>query len=282
LAEGIADFRLTNTPNYEKIRIKDLIVLYRRKGGLITIMGLLSSLFAGRAQDAPEEAPVREPEKKESTSEFPSLRSGMELDISRQDGQPLLSGKITDVSPAGVTLERKPGQFAFEVCELGATVYIRGYNPDATPFDLKGIVEEASRIRYRIKDLSKVSHSEHRNNFRLFMSAPVTLYYEEDEHFQNPENCELVNISAGGACVQSEYIHGDGEILRLKVQIDDYTPMTFLCQVIRVDEPKPNIFRYGLLFAQLTDQETSALTRMLFNIQTGNKKLHMRVQYGHW
>ena len=51
-----------------------------------------------------------------------------------------------------------------------------------------------------------------------------------------------------------------------------YAPMVFLGQVIRANEFTSGIFRYGFLFAQLGDQETDALNKILFNIQVGNRR----------
>ncbi len=231
-------------------------------------MGFLSSIF--RKHEEAEAA--REEEEEKEPDPFPSLTQGMSLSVALEDGKVFLSGNLSSFTDRILSIERVPGQLSFKTCTPGVTAYIRGHNSDSSTFDLQGTVEESTRTSFRVKDVSMVLHEEHRANFRLPITADVTLYYQDDEHFSNPERCTLVNISVGGACVQSECIHGEGEVLRLKAQIEEYTPMTFLCEVVRVEEPTPGIFRYGLLFAQLTSQETTMLTKMLFNIQVGNKR----------
>jgi len=255
-------------------------------------MGFLSSLFSGRAKNdevdelEEEESGIEERGKagEKASDELPKFTEGMPLDVTLENGKPLLTGKVAEYKNGALSIDRKPGQFAFNTCDIGTVVYIRGYGSNGTlPFDIKGTVELSQRIVLKVKDLVSVPYDEHRSNFRLVIDAPVMLFYEEDEKFQSPEHCKLVNISTGGACVESECIHTEGEILRMKVQLEDYVPMTFLGEIIRVDEPKPGLFRYGFLFAQLGERETTSLTRMLFNIQVGNKKSHSRdPQIGHW
>lgn len=231
-------------------------------------MGLLSFLFG--SDDTEENEEVLE--------EFPSLEKGMALTVTIGRGKLLLSGRLSDFSTKQktLTIERAPGQLSLNTCEAGTAVMIRGYSYGTTPFDLKGKIKESSRIACTINNLAAVPYDEQRTNFRIDMNVPISMYYQEDEHLQNPESCTLINISTGGACVESEFIHGEGEILRIKVQIGEYVPMTFLGQIIRVEEHPNKRFRYGILFAQLDDQETTMLTKMLFNIQTGAKRERSR------
>jgi len=252
-------------------------------------MGFLSSLFkhSDRSKDDDEEEydeyedeEEAEPEEEGDPSDLPELTAGLTLTVSLQTGQPLLVGQLTAFAGTAISIERSPGQFSFPICPAGETVYVKGTAHDSVPFELKGIVEESNRILLRLKNVRVAPRDEQksnvRSNFRLPLDTAVTLYYQEDERLQNPEQCKLVNISAGGACIQSEYIHCEGEVLRLKVQIEDYAPMTFLGEIIRVEEPSHGVFRYGFLFAKLDENQSTALTRMLFNIQVGNKKGRMR------
>lgn len=237
-------------------------------------MSFLSSILGSRNNEEAENG--NEPEY--DATVFPQLAKGTSLVVTYADtGRPLLSGRLASLVDGELTVERSPGQFSFETCDIGTEVFLRGFN-GASPFDLKGIVQLSNRVQFRVNDLRAVPHDEQRGSFRLPLSVPVSLYYQEDTRLQNPEKCRLVNISTGGACVESEFIHADGEILRLRVQIDEYAPMSFLGQIIRLDEPKPGLFRYGFLYAQLNEQETATLTRMLYNLQVGNRRPWQRNQ----
>jgi c-di-GMP-binding flagellar brake protein YcgR len=115
------------------------------------------------------------------------------------------------------------------------------------------------------------------------VSAPMSLFYQHDKYMENPEACTLVDISTGGACIESEYIHAEGEVLRMKAQIEDYAPMTFLGEIIRVEETSPGVFRYGFLFAKLKEEEITSLNRTLYNLQVGNREeWSRRTPNGNW
>ncbi len=92
----------------------------------------------------------------------------------------------------------------------------------------------------------------------------------------------LIDISTGGACVESEYVHPEDEVVFLRFKLDDYPTMTFKGQIIRGSEHKDDRFRYGVLFAQLTRDELTNLTRTLYNIQTGNRQIWDRNEIGTW
>ena len=50
----------------------------------------------------------------------------------------------------------------------------------------------------------------------------------------------------------------------------------------RVVECSPREFRCGILFAQLKKEEITSLTKILFNMQLGNRREHTRTEEGHW
>ncbi len=253
-------------------------------------MGFLSSLFGRRDDEEEEELEEIEEEQAEEEEETKpaddlssKIHTGTVLQVTIHKGEPLLSGRVTAFTGTELTLERTPGQLSFETCAIGTDAHLRGYEKNnSTPFDLKGVIAESTRMKCQIKNLELIPYSEQRVNFRLTLHTPVKLFEQDDTRMENPEDAELVDVSVTGACFQSEYIHGEGEILRMKFQINDYVPRTLLGQIVRVQDCGDGKFRYGFLFAQLDDQQTNALTRELFNAQVGHKRVHSRKGYGSW
>ncbi len=240
-------------------------------------MGLFSSLF-GRTDD--EEESVEEEE-----GALPEIFRGMTLIVEATDGQQILSGQVSefDDDDRTLALERMPGGLSFKMREIGSTVMIRGIDESLMQFYLKGTVEESTRTAFRVKDVKIREVPKNRQNFRLEISSPVTMYCRTGEdQFGPQEECTLVDISIGGACVESEYLHMEDDVVRLKVKLLDYTPMEFIGEVIRVTEVRPKVFRYGVLFAQLKEKELEELTRTLYNIQAGNRSNRQRSEMGHW
>ena len=236
-------------------------------------MSIFSSLFSRETEDDYElEAGQSTDGKNGQANSAPTgeLCEGMRIDVTTPDGTPLLAGKITALTSTTLTLERLPGGLAFKVCSREAAVCLRA------------TVQESTRTLLKLKNVQVETHAENREAFRLPLSVPVSLYRWEDEHYKTPEECLLVDISTGGACVQTEYIHSEDEVLRIRLKLDDYTPLNFVGQIVRCIEHEPGQFRYGFLFAQLTEEEITSLNKILFNMQTGVKRTHMRTEIGHW
>ncbi len=246
-------------------------------------MGFLSSLFGRRDDDEEEEELEESGETAEEVDPAsPDVHMGTVLQVTIHKGEPLLTGRVTEFTGTELTLERTPGQISFNTCAIGTDAHLRGYNDKKMPFDMKGVIDESTRMRCRVKKLEFIPYDEQRINFRLTFYSPIKLYDQDDAALENPEEATLVDVSITGACFESEYIHGEGEILRMRFQINDYIPRTLLGQVVRVQDCGDGKFRYGFLFAQLDDRETNSLTRELFNAQIDNKREKRRSGQGHW
>lgn len=226
-------------------------------------MGVLSYLFKSSSTQ------TQDSDKKPA---MPHLSLKLAVNVFLENGRHLFDGRIADFTESELSIERLPGQLSLELCEPGDKLRVRGLAANGKPYEMMGVVVQSSRVFCKMEKLELVMHSENRSNFRLSLECDISLYAESDTKLENAELCRLVNISAGGACFQSEYVHGLGEVLRMEIRVAKYAPMVFLGQVIRANEFTPGIFRYGFLFAQLGDQETDALNKILFNIQVGNRR----------
>lgn len=210
------------------------------------------------------------------------LYEGMRLDVMTKEREPLLSGRVTSRTEDTLTLGRLPGELSFKISTLGKDVSLSGYDKKLLPICLSATVQESTRTSFTVKNIKVERHTENREAFRLPYNSPVSLFRREDEHLKNPEECQLINISIGGCCVQSEYIHMEDEVIRIRVKLDDYAPLTFLGQIVRCVEHAPGVFWYGVLFAQLTEQEITSLNKTLYNLQMGIKETRMRSDSKRW
>lgn len=212
------------------------------------------------------------------------LSEGMRLDVATKEGDVLITARIVSRTADTLTMGRLPGELTLKVLTLNSSVRLNGYDKKLVPITLSATVEESTRITLKLKDLKVESHDENRDNFRLPYSTPITIYRRDDEQLRNPEQCQLVNISTGGCCIQSEYVHMEDEVIRIHMKLDDYAPMEFLGLVVRCSNQVQGLFNYGVLFAQMTEQEITALNKTLYNLQMGIKDVHMRSTdgRGHW
>jgi len=244
-------------------------------------MGIFSFLNRDRDNEDIDLMPA-EPAAEEHAPDLPDLCREMPIEVLDKTGRVLNPGLIIEHSGRELSMGRRPGGLSFKICEQGSTVFIRGCDNSMNQFYLRATVAESTRVQMKLENLEPELHENHRDNFRLVVNAPVSIYYLNDEHYERPEHCTLVDISTGGCCISTEYLHGEGEVLRLKVKLEEYVAMDFIGEVIRVVEHGPNEFHCGILFAQLKKEEIDALTRTLFNMQLGNRREHSRSEQGHW
>ena len=240
-------------------------------------MGLFSNL-RGRSNN------YEYGEENDANDALPDLHNGMTVSVESAEGAELFRGRITGYTKRDtvMTLERLPMALSFRILDLGADLLLRVCDEDMQQFIMKGTVQESTRLICRFKDIKVKPINETRDSFRLPMRTSAELFYMTDDSRSNPERCSLIDISTGGACIESEYLHAEDEVLRLKVKLEDYLPMEFVGEIIRVVEYRPGKFRYGFLFAQLRESERTDLTRTLYNLQVGNRKPWMRTEEGYW
>ena len=240
-------------------------------------MGIFSNLM-GRSNNYDYEADGG------ANDALPDLHNGMTVSVESSDGAEMFRGRISGYARRDtiLTLERLPMALSFRILELGSDMLLRVCDEEMQQFILKGVVQESSRLVCRFKDVRLKPIQETRESFRLPMRTEAELFYMSDDKLSNPEDCVLVDISTGGACLESEYLHAEDEVLRLRVKLEDYVPMEFVGEIIRVVEYRPGKFRYGFLFAQLRESERTDLTRTLYNLQVGNRKPWMRTEEGYW
>lgn len=229
-------------------------------------------------EDEQEEKEPRQPD----SAAIGELLEGMRLDVATKEGELILTGRIVERSADSLTMGRLPGELSFKILTLNSTVNLNGYDKKLIPISLSATVEESTRTALKLKNLKVESHDESRDNFRLPYSTPITIYRRDDEQLRNPEHCQLVNISTGGCCIQSEYVHMEDEVIRIHIKLEEYAPMEFLGQVVRCSNQVHGLFNYGILFAQMTEPEITSLNKTLYNLQMGIKDVHMRNRDGHW
>ena len=246
-------------------------------------MGIFSFFSRNRDYEdivLPTAEPAAEPAP--SAGNLPELNVGMTIEVMEESGKVLNAGLITECRGRELSLGRMPGALSFKISEAGSTVFIRGCDNKMTQFYLRARVVECTRTLVKLDELEPEVRDNHRRNFRLAVNAPISIYYFNDERMERPEQCTLVDISTEGCCIQSEYLHGEGEVLRLEIKLDEYVAMNFVGEVIRVSDCGASGFRCGILFAQLKKDEVESLTKMLFNIQLGNRREHVRSEQGYW
>jgi len=251
-------------------------------------MGIFSFFSRDTEDEEDEELLQEEEEAVQISPKLPEhavtgeLFEGMRIDVTTKEGELLLTGRVVERSGDSLTLGRLPGDLSFKIVTLNSTVSLNGFDKRLIPICLSAVVAESTRTALKLTDLKVENHAENRESFRLPYTAPVSIFRMDDERMRNPEECTLINISTGGCCIQTEYVHMEDEVMRIRVKLEDYAPLNFVGQVVRCVDRGRGKFWYGILFAQLTEQEIAALNKTLYNLQMGIKQTHMRTEDGHW
>lgn len=108
-----------------------------------------------------------------------------------------------------------------------------------------------------------IINSERQKSFWISVNMAVMIYRRKDKDYQHPEECILVDIGAGGVCVNSKYQYAENEILCLLIKLENFRTVSLLGQVIHITEIEPAQYRYGILFSQVWDNEQIYLNRIL-------------------
>lgn len=210
------------------------------------------------------------------TSAIPQFDRSMPIEVMKDFDSMLLFGRLTSDSPAELVVGRIPGEKDFPVCEPGSPVLVRGYDARMDPILLRGRVARSLEAECAVSGLRVMTYKTPRKNARYPLAPPANVYVLEDAALDRPQLCQLMNISAGGACVVSEYRYEPEQLLRLQVALSKSQryATAYHCQVVRVTPRQGSRFEYGLLFTQLDDRTRSCLTQ---DIRTIRDELEKRL-----
>lgn len=187
----------------------------------------------------------------------------MPIEVLRDFDSLLLFGRLAADSPAELVIKRIPGERDFPVCEPGSPVLVRGYDAQMDPILLRGRVARSLEAECVVDGLKVITYKTPRKSVRYPLAPPANVYVLEDAALDQPQLCQLMNLSAGGACIVSEYRYEPEQPLRLQVALskNQRYATAYHCQVVRVTPRKGSRFEYGLLFTQLDDRTQNCLTQ---------------------
>lgn len=231
---------------------------------------LLKSLFKG---PAPEETKglsekIEEDLQESVQASHPAFDPEMPVDVMENYSTVLLSGKLAGTGYESLTIERIAGKMSFTILKPGTSVLVRGYDSEMEPFTLRAVVTNSTLTECSVGRLEPLAHENNRKSVRYPLSPPASIYAIEDTAFHTPQECQLMNISTGGACIVSTYAYEMGQPLRLRVElIKGGGHTSYQSQVVRITPQEGGGFAYGLLFAQLDKRKMNELQRDIDTIQ---------------
>ncbi len=208
---------------------------------------------------------------------FPAVSSDLPIEVRSNDGESLLTGKLTSFNLSELAIERLPGTFSLSILPTGKPVKVHCYDKDMEAVNISAKVQESTRFICWLEDLRLIPFSSNRAapRFPLF-NAPAQIFMANDTYMSNPTECKVLDISPIGARIVSEYCYPDDLPLRLRVELaKGCGPISFRCLIARAEMQKDNTFEYGVIFAQLDQRKQHEL---MMDMQKAREQLRKKIK----
>lgn len=231
-------------------------------------MGLLAPIkrIFGLALTGQEQADAEAGE----SNEVDELYTGMRVEVTTFDGRMLFIAKLMCIRQDTAELHEyiestnpQPQQV-----EEALHVRIRGYSDyEKKAVYLEGYISPLPQHIWKVEKLSVARIGNDRAFFRLDTDVDATA--TSFTGFNVGERpCKMVNISIGGACIQSEHEYKEGDKFLLKVQLlEERDISTLFCEVLRIIPKEKGQFQYGCKFLGLNEMDQGKITQNIFEAQ---------------
>lgn len=232
----------------------------------------LLSLF-GRSKESPEDDknPTEEQDDSLGSSTgavLPPLNHDAPIELFSEDGAMLLSGKLSASDRSELVITRVPGMINLPTLSVDSRVRVCAYTLDLDPCNLFARVAVSNMVECRVRNLEVIPYFNQRLSFRQPLNVSAALYALEDAYFNDPHECQILDISTGGARVSTSYVYAEEDVIRLRAELvkgNGY--MSFISKVIRITPANDGSFIYGLLFAQLKQRQINDLLNDIRQVQ---------------
>lgn len=183
-----------------------------------------------------------------SLSEF---NRKMPVEVMRDFDTVLLFGKLAAIDPSELTVECAADKNSFPILEKGSAVLVRCYNAQLSPILLLARVARSSGSECTVAKWELIPYQTHRKGVRYPMCPPAAAAIVDGPSPERSRPCQLLNISANGACIVTKDCYAVGQTLCLWFELPDadlYPPCS--CKVVRIAPRRGGRFEYGLSFTR--------------------------------
>ena len=216
---------------------------------------------------SPKEREAEESERRAQEEDL-EIYSGMRVEVTSNDGRMFLVAKLIGLRGDRAQLKPSTDGSLMSTLEEPLPVTLRGYSSKEN----KAVIMECT-VRSGPKGVLQAEHLAliKRSNDRAFfrMDTNLTASITAMGRLGVPaEDCRLLNISVGGACIGSGVRHNIGDKFLLRVRLrPNLEPNLLVCQILRIIERRYGSFEYGCRFLQLSEQEEERILQIIFDMQ---------------
>lgn len=190
---------------------------------------------------------------------IPQLAWEMPVEVMKDFDVVLLFGKLAAVSPVELTVRRMASEPCFPVMEEEGMVLVRCYDSQLEPVLLRAKVTRSSGTECTMGEIEMIPYKTQRQEVRYPLCPPAELSVLDGAGQEPSQPCQLLNISAGGACILAGRSYAVGQALCLRIGPEGAYP----CNVIRVTPRRGCCFEHGLVFGRLDRSQVQCLEEFL-------------------
>lgn len=222
-------------------------------------------LFSNTERTKKGTAPAK---KAESLSEY----SGMRVEVLTPENELLVMAKLA-IAPGG-HMELQPlSKFNLERTQDDEPlpVKLRGFDMEQQKaVHMECMITQSTDSYMLITRLKITSKDNDRAFFRQGMEASGEIVQIGRVGASPVIRCEVVNISAGGACIRTNEAYDMGDKLMLKLNLNltpDQETVPLPCLVCRVVERRKGQFEYGCRFINLNEATENQIVKAIMELQ---------------
>lgn len=195
---------------------------------------------------------------------FPEIDEEMPVELLRDFDTILLFGRLRAIGAKGMTVQRVSREECFPPAKAGSVLLVRCYDTRTDPVLFRGRVARVSGSLFVVEELELIPYKTQRGDSRCPLCPPAPASILDNGAPEGSRPCRLLNISAGGACIETEHRCPVGQEVFLRVRLIKTEPcLSFPCRVTRATPRRGGRYEYGLLFAALDEKQRGCLENAL-------------------
>ena len=202
---------------------------------------------------------------REDASNASTQYAGMRVEVMSRQNQPIFAGRMSSSYNGG--LEIQPISVPPLDADKRYAVNLRGYQESAQKavHMMADIVPRTGGV-WKVENLSVTGMDNDRAFFRqeLIMEGEVMPFKQAGVY---SEPCRILNVSAGGVCIQVDdnYRVGDKLLLRSSI-FEGWRLSSLMCIVRRVTKRRIG-YEYGCEFTELTPTTEDLISKAIMQMQ---------------
>lgn len=221
----------------------------------------------GLFRKSPKQREEEESQRRAQTEDL-EIYSGMRVEVTSDDGRMFLVARLTGLRGDRAQLKPATEGSLLTTLEEPVLVTLRGYSSkENKAVIMKCTVRSGGKNLWQAEHLALIKRSNDRAFFRMGTSLAGKLA-PLGQLNAPAEECRLLNISVGGACISTGIRHNIGDKFLLWSKLTpDSEPIQVICQIVRINERRYGSFEYGCRFLNLSEAEEERVLQIIFDMQ---------------